>query len=131
MELEQTNEITSGEMAEDQHGELDLPPEYCHYRDEGCEFAVSCLSCPLTKCIYDEPGGRQHWLKRQRDRQIVRLFTIEGKRAKELALIFGLSQRTVQRALKNSLLTPPSPALLERKIKKVVAGSGAAKQIKR
>ncbi|HUV45876.1 MAG TPA: hypothetical protein VMW45_02280 [Dehalococcoidia bacterium] len=117
MGLEQTNDITLGETSEDQHNELDLPPEYCHYRDEGCEFADSCLNCPLTKCIYDEPGGRQRWLKRQRDRQIARQFTVEGKRVKELALMFGLSQRTVQRALKNPLLTP-SPLSLKSKIKK-------------
>ena len=102
MELEPTNDIASGEIAGDQHNGLDLPPEYCHYRDEGCEFADSCLNCPLTKCIYDEPRGRQRWLKRQRNRQIVRLFTVGGKGAKELALMFGLSLRTVQRALKGS-----------------------------
>jgi len=82
--------------------ELDLPPEYCHYRDEGCELAASCLNCPLPKCIYDQPGGRQRWLSRQRDREIVRLFSTEGKGVKELALMFGLSQRTVQRALKRA-----------------------------
>ncbi len=62
MGLEQFNDITSGEIpdfSDDQCSELDLPPEYCHYRDEGCEFADSCLNCPLTECIYDEPGGRQ------------------------------------------------------------------------
>ncbi len=80
--------------------ELDLPPEYCHYRDEGCELADSCLSCPLPRCIYDQPGGRQRWLKRQRDREIVRLFTAEGKGIEELAFMFGISRRTVQRALK-------------------------------
>ena len=117
MGLEQTNDITPREIPGDQPSELDLPPEYCHYRDEGCEFADSCLNCPLSKCIYDEPGGRQRWLKRQRDRQIARLFTVEGKSVKELALMFGLSQRTVQRALKNSLPTP-SPPLLKRKIKR-------------
>ena len=82
--------------------ELDLPPEYCQYRDEGCEFAASCLNCPLPKCIYDQLGGKQRWLKRQRDREIVRLFSTEGKEVKELALMFGLSQRTVQRALKRA-----------------------------
>ncbi len=81
--------------------ELDLPPEYCHYKDEGCELAESCLNCPFPSCIYDEPGGKQHLLKRQRDREIVRLFKKEGKGVKELAAIFGISQRTVQRALKN------------------------------
>ena len=134
MELEQTNDITPGEISDfsdDQHNELDLPPEYCRYRDEGCEFADSCLNCPLSKCIYDEPGGRQRWLKRQRDRQIIRLFTTEGKRVKELALMFGLSQRTVQRALKNSLLTSSSPPPLKRKINRVIARSGATKQTKR
>ncbi len=89
--------------------EPDLPPEYCHYKDEGCELADSCLSCPLPQCIYDEPGGRQHWLKKMRDREICRLFTREGKGVKELALTFGLSQRTIQRALKTSRLSPPVP----------------------
>ncbi len=120
MGLEQTNDTTPREISdfpEDQHNELDLPPEYFHYRDGGFEFADSCLNCPLPKCIYDEPGGRQRWLKRQRDRQIVRLFTIEGKGVKELALMFGLSQRTVQRTLKNSLLAL-SPPPLKRKIKR-------------
>ena len=86
--------------SESEQKELDLPPEYCHYRDDGCEFADSCLNCPFTKCIYDEPGGRQHYTKRLRDREILRLFTTEGKGIRELALMFGLSQRTVQRALK-------------------------------
>ncbi len=89
MELEQANEI-----------ELDLPPEYCHYRDEGCDLAVSCLDCPFTRCIYEESGGKQRWLKRLRAREMARLFTTMGKGVKELALIFGVSQRTVQRALK-------------------------------
>ena len=79
---------------------IDLPPEYCHYRDEGCEFADSCLKCPLPKCIYDQPSGRHHWLKGLRDREIVRLASSESKGVKELALRFGVSQRTVQRILK-------------------------------
>lgn len=86
-------------------GESDLPPEYCRYRDEGCELAASCLSCPFPQCVYDEPGGRQHWLKKLRNREISRLFCAEGKGAKELASMFGLSQRTIQRALKNSVPT--------------------------
>ena len=83
--------------------ELDLPPEYCQYRDEGCEMAISCLRCPLPKCIYDQPRGRQRWLKRTRDREIARLFTTGDKGIKELALEFSVSQRTVQRALKKTM----------------------------
>ena len=92
MELEETDEI-----------ELDLPPEYCRYRDEGCDLAESCLDCPFPKCIYDEPGGKQRWLKRLRAREMARLFSTKGKGVNELALMFGVSQRTVQRALKVAL----------------------------
>ena len=87
--------------------EPDLPPEYCRYRDEGCEFGDSCLNCPFLQCIYDEPGGRQHWLKKLRDKEIARLFSRGGKGVKELASMFGLSQRTIQRALKGSLPALP------------------------
>ncbi len=80
--------------------ELDLPPESCHYRDEGCELTGSCLNCPFPRCIYDQPGGRQHWLKKARDREMARQFAAGGKGIKELALEFRVSQRTVQRALK-------------------------------
>ena len=83
----------------------DLPPEYCHYRDEGCELADFCLNCPFPQCIYDVPGGKQHWLKELRDKEIAGLFSNEGRGVKELALMFGLSRRTVQRALKISLST--------------------------
>ncbi len=44
---------------------LDLPPEYCHYHDEGCELAASCLECTFARCVYDQSGGRQRWLKEQ------------------------------------------------------------------
>jgi len=33
---------------------------------------------------------------------MIRLFTSEGKRVKELAAMFGVSQRTIQRALKRA-----------------------------
>ncbi len=86
--------------------ESDLPPEYCHYQDEGCELSDSCLHCPFPQCIDEEPGGRQHWLKKLRNREIAKLFSSGGKEAKELALMFGVSKRTIQRALKSSLLAP-------------------------
>ena len=79
---------------------IDLPPEYCQYHDEGCEFAQSCLNCHLPICVYDEPGGKQRLLKRRRAAEMARLFTHEGKNIGELARIFGVSGRTVQRALK-------------------------------
>ena len=88
MELERRDEF-----------DRDLPPEYCRYRDEGCDLARACLDCPFEQCIYDEPGGKQRLVKRLRDREIVRLHTSEGKNEKELAEMFGVSRRTVKRAL--------------------------------
>jgi AraC-like DNA-binding protein len=86
--------------------ELDLLPENCHYRDEGCEVAdaflghkSSCLNCPFPHCIYDEPGGEQRWRKRLRNAQVLKLAG-EGMPVKELAVRFGVSRRTVQRILK-------------------------------
>jgi hypothetical protein len=101
--MSETGVCDSDSLKESAPSEPDLPPEYCHYKDEGCEFAESCLNCPLAHCVYDEPGGKQRWLKQARDREIVRLFSRESKGVKELALIFSLSERTIQRALKNSL----------------------------
>jgi len=87
--------------------ELDLPLEYYQYRDNGCEFADSCLNCPFPECIYAQPGGKQRWLRDLRDKEVLRLFTTQGKGVKELALIFGVSRRTIQRILKNYSTSPP------------------------
>ena len=65
----------------------DLPPEYCHYRDEGYELAGSCLNCPFPQCVYDEPGGRQalaqHFSAEKRcsspSVSIIRITDTEGK----------------------------------------------------
>jgi hypothetical protein len=81
---------------------LDLLPEYCHYRDEGCELAASCLNCPFPECVYTRPGGRQRWLKGLRDKEVLRLFTNQGKGVRELATVFGVSRRTIQRILKRA-----------------------------
>lgn len=61
-----------------------------------------CLNCPLypEKCIYDEQGGARHYRKKLRDRELIRLFTIEGKRIRELAPIFNITPRTAQRVIK-------------------------------
>lgn len=77
----------------------DLPPEFCRYKDEGCEYAGSCLACPFPQCLYDEPRGRQRWLKDLRNKEIKKLFK-SGCKINEMAPLFGVSQRTIQRALR-------------------------------
>jgi len=108
-ELSETGDFEAKFLSEEDlpEDEPDLPPEYCQYKDEGCDLADSCLECPFPQCVYEQPRGRQRWLKKLRDREISRLFISEGKGVKELALMFGVSPRTVQRALKNALETRP------------------------
>ena len=101
----ETREISGAYLEEEQEEssrkEQDLKPEYCHYRDEGCEYAKACLKCPFPQCLYDEPGGRHRWLKKARDKEIKRLFKT-GRKVKELAALFGVSWRTIQRAMGSS-----------------------------
>lgn len=78
----------------------DLLPEQIRYKDEGCDLANSCLNCPYEECIFEKPGGKRHWMKKERSAEIIRLHTEEGKAVKELAEMYGVSKRTVQRALK-------------------------------
>ena len=69
-----------------------------NWKDEGCEFNPSCLNCPLPRCIEDEPGGRQRIRKQVRDDKIDDLRR-NGKSIAEIAGEFGISKRSVYRAL--------------------------------
>ena len=88
------------ELPEDLEVIQDLLPEQIRYKDEGCDLADSCLNCPYEECIYDKPGGKRHRKKKERSAEMIRLYDEEGKEIKELAAIYGVSKRTVQRALK-------------------------------
>jgi len=80
--------------------ELDLIPDDINWRDEGCEFFASCLNCPLPRCVEDEPRGQQRLRMAARKKRMAELRQM-GKSVKELAGLFGVSNRTIQRALKN------------------------------
>ena len=77
----------------------DLLPQEFPYSDEGCELAPSCLNCPFPHCIKEEPWGKEKFFKRTRAERMLELKQ-EGKSVKEIARIFEVSTRTVQRALK-------------------------------
>lgn len=76
----------------------DALPEYTHYRDDGCDIHPHCLTCPLPRCRFDEPGGLRALINAYRDRQIVELRQ-RGVPVEELAQRFGLSRRTIFRVL--------------------------------
>jgi hypothetical protein len=99
MTFEISGEAPETEEIKARQDERDLPPEYCRYKDEGCEYARACLDCPFPQCLYDEPRGRQRWLKDLRNREINRLYEA-GKNVRELAVMFDVSDRTIQRAVR-------------------------------
>ena len=79
----------------------DALPEFTRYRDDGCDIHPTCLSCPLPRCRYEEPGGLRALLNAYRDRQIVRL-RLKGVPVDDLAGRFSVSRRTVFRVLESS-----------------------------
>ncbi len=77
---------------------LDLLPDDIDWQDEGCEVFSSCLNCPLERCIEEEPRGKQRLRMLNRAGRMVALRR-DGKSLEEVARIFEVSKRTVQRAL--------------------------------
>ncbi len=76
----------------------DALPEHTQYTDTGCDVHPSCLTCPLVRCRYDEPGGVRKVYSEDRDRAIVSMQR-EGVPVGAIARRFGVSRRTVFRAL--------------------------------
>ena len=81
--------------------ELDLLPEEVDWRDEGCEVFASCLNCPLPRCIEEESRGQQRLKMAERSRRMAELRK-RGKSLNEIAELFSVSRRTVERALKQN-----------------------------
>lgn len=79
----------------------DALPEHTSYADTGCDIHSSCLTCPLVRCRYDEPGGARKLLSDERDRSILDLRR-EGRPISAIASRFGVSRRTVFRVLAHS-----------------------------
>ena len=72
--------------------------EYANWKDSGCALQPSCLSCPLERCIEEVPRGRQR--QRMSDRAAaMAALRRQGSTAGQVAEAFGVSLRTVQRAL--------------------------------
>jgi|FLYL01.1.fsa_nt_gi hypothetical protein len=87
--------------AEAKKRQRDKLPELTQYRDDGCDIHPQCLTCPLPRCRYDDPGGLRGLLNSMRDEQIVAQRR-QGTPISELAQRFGVSRRTVFRVLENA-----------------------------
>ena len=80
------------------NNKTDYNNEHFNWRDEGCELFSSCLNCPLSYCIEEVPRGKQKLRLLDRAGQMADI-RYQGKSTEEIARIFGVSGRTVQRAL--------------------------------
>ncbi len=78
----------------------DALPEHVNYRDEGCDLFRSCLTCPLPRCRFDEPGGARTMINVVRDQEIRRVHDTNCATVDEITRRFGVSRRTVFRVLK-------------------------------
>lgn len=78
---------------------VDRTPESTAYHDTGCSAHHSCLSCPLERCVYDEPEGGKGAAQRARDEEIFRLYGDRGPDIQSLAMRFGVSRRTIHRVV--------------------------------
>lgn len=72
--------------------------EFLHYKDGGCKYAVSCLECHLPRCFHDGWKKEQRPETVQRNKEIQALI-MNGLKRKELARRYGVSERTIGRAL--------------------------------
>lgn len=79
----------------------DALPEEIQYRDDGCDIHPHCLTCPLPRCRYDEPGGLRALLNAYRDQQIIALRG-DGAPVDQIAQRYSLSRRTVFRILEKA-----------------------------
>jgi hypothetical protein len=79
----------------------DALPEHTHYADHGCDLHPNCLTCPLVRCRYDDPGGARRLLSDARDARIIDLQR-QGRPINAIAQRFGVSRRTVFRVLARS-----------------------------
>jgi hypothetical protein len=78
--------------------QADPKPEYFQYKDEGCNYARSCLACPYDRCLFDGQHGKRSAMTQIRSREIKKLFK-SGRNVKELVDIFGVSNKTIYRAI--------------------------------
>ena len=68
------------------------------WKDSGCDLHPACLECPLPRCIEEEPGGKQRRRLQSRAEHMAEMRR-RGSSTGQIALAFGVSMRTVQRAL--------------------------------
>ena len=79
----------------------DALPEHLEWRDDGCEVAPHCLTCPLPRCRFDEPGGLRTMLSAARNQEVIDARR-GGMAISAISGQFGISRRSVFRILQQA-----------------------------
>jgi hypothetical protein len=79
--------------------EMDFLPEFCHYHDEGCELAPSCLECTFTVCAEDSLVGTPTAARSLRDAAFLKMHFETNISAEKLARRFHIGRATAYRIL--------------------------------
>lgn len=73
--------------------------DFAHYPDTGCQVHPACLSCPLPRCVLDEPPGQRAAARnRERDAAIIAAMQ-RGESVRQIGATLGISRRTVHRVI--------------------------------
>lgn len=76
----------------------DALPEGTAYRDTGCRYHDSCLTCPFTQCVFEDP--LRHRAETARQRAVVAMSVVSkngGVITDAAASTAGVSIRTLYR----------------------------------
>jgi hypothetical protein len=93
------SEMLFPELPVDLDAEMDFLPEFCHYQDEGCELAPSCLECPFDICVEERLVRPAAATRNLRDAAMVKMHSENHISAANLARRFHIDRRTVYRIL--------------------------------
>ena len=66
-----------------------------YYTAQGCEIAPCCLTCPLSVCIEEVPGGANGFAYRNLQ---IRTAKATGLSIETIATAFGVTVKTARRA---------------------------------
>lgn len=71
-----------------------------HMRDKGCHHSPTCLSCPLSRCVYDIPTAELRRAKRAERAERIQAMVLRHGVSKEIAATReGVSLKTIARLL--------------------------------
>ena len=69
------------------------------FEDTGCEVSLSCLTCPLPQCKYDDPRWYQRYQMLRKDLAVITAMQSENLTVDEAAQRFSVTTRTVFRII--------------------------------